>query len=215
MSRALAKRLAVLEEAEQAREQADQGPDWLQDALDATRDVIERLKELLADQETLALAWTPLERNLYLLAWCAERNFTPDAYAVRWARRYPAVLVDFVSRLPEGLRRPVLQALADDNPLRHWLHHLADGSSSLPEGVSEQTLAALAWVYLDHGDEIDTLSVTCQSCGLERPRRELPRLNFCPAPDEKPAPRLPEFFTACPHCGSAKSVYTHLREATV
>jgi hypothetical protein len=194
LSRELEKRLAALEE-----EQAAESPPWLDDAADDFEDALTRLAELLDDDGLLA-AVEALDTTLGMLRWCAERNFGEGTYAVKWGRRFPATLTDFIARLPSAERRPVLQALADRNhPLSHWLQHLADGKSTLPDAVSEDTLSSLVRVYLDHTEELYFLNDVCLGCSLERPRRN----------------DLSEFFAACPNCGRKECQSVNVREPTV
>jgi hypothetical protein len=190
----LEKRLATLEEAEVA-----ESPRWLDDVAKDFEDALTRLAELLDDEGLLAAVET-LDAVLAMMRWCAERNFGEGAYAVKWGRRFPMVLVDLIARLPEDARRPALEALTDrHHPLRHWLQHLADGRSLLPDALSEQALASLARVYLDHREEIYFLNEVCIGCGLERPTKK----------------DLSDFFPTCPHCGHKEYQSVNLREPTV
>ena len=218
------RRLAALEAQERQREDAEKGPVWYQDAVASHEEVGERFAELLAHRESLELALDLLARNLDLLAWCAEQGWTEQAYVAFWARRWPDRLLDFLKRLPCALHLPVLRALCDRrHPLERWGQHLADGSSSLPDGLSQDVLVSLVRVYLDRREEIDGVAMTCKTCSLERPTRKLPPLRewkILPGkvPLEGPPPWYdlpPDLFAACPHCGSKEFEWTHLRPATL
>jgi hypothetical protein len=218
------RRLAALEEQEQQREAAEKGPVWYQNAVADHEQIGERFADWLPHGESLDLALDLLIRNLRLLAWCVERSFPEHADAVRWSRRWPDTLLDFLGRLPGELRVSVLRALGDrEQLLGRWLHHLSDGSSRLPAGVSQDVLVSLVRVYLDRREDIDSVSMTCKACGLERPDRKLPHWSLwkvlpgkVPFESERPWYDLPpEFFAACPHCGDKEFEWTHVRPATL
>jgi hypothetical protein len=92
-------------------------------------------------------------------------------------------------------------------PYRDWLQHLAEGWCRLPE-LSPATMKdlLLAWLSLEADG-----SMVCRGCGLEYPRHKYPPLSqwkLLPGkwPQVGPPPwyDLPEFFPACPGCGSSR-----------
>jgi hypothetical protein len=179
--------------------------------------VQESFDALLPDDEDLLAALDALEFNTYVLRFRAGIGCTGAGPS----GRYPATLLDLTTRLPADLRRPALRALADGrHTMSHWLRHLGEGRSLLPEDIQEDTLAALVRVYVDRHEDVDELSATCAACGLERPWRRRPPLGAwkdipgkVPLEGEPPWYDLPpQFFAVCPHCGAEQWQWTHLRQ---
>jgi hypothetical protein len=171
---------------------------YLQEAERLTIEAIKQLEKLDVLMEVCAdpLAKMLLE-NLNRLRWVASTGANSDAFVVWWSLRWPAALVDFLARTPTDLRPDVVRALAQPSrgPTWYWLFHFACGQSQLPDNLSAGVMRDLLSICLRKVDW-QSLSMTCESCKLERPSRE---------------PARPDFFAACPHCGNSAWTWTHLR----
>lgn len=138
-------------------------------------------------------------------------------------------LVLFFRLLPAELRSRVAMsdALMGDGSAgipwaENWIHSVARQSSRLPPDITPETMGTLATIYLDRPQDVDKcIPDNCPACGLRLPRHVNPPMNtwkLLPgrqAFDGQPPPwyDLPEFFTACPHCG-AKHHYVDDRKAS-
>jgi hypothetical protein len=109
-------------------------------------------------------------------------------------------LITLLFQTPEELRAAVAKALGRrDHPLRSWVSHLSDRQSRLSSDLPEEVLRRLLEIYLGEPDNLDSFSLTCDQCGLERPMHK----------------GLRDVFAACPACGSGAWTWTHLVEAPI
>jgi hypothetical protein len=200
------KRLRAAEEAAAARDR-DDAANPVRQAIDATLAVIPRLEALAVPGDTDAAGE----------AVCKLLRDNIESPAGRPS--YPAALVGLLEATPPDLRAAVIADLAaaptwdsarryGRHTLEDWLRNLSFGRSRLPDGLTEDVMRHLLGVYLGRGNEVGQLSITCDSCSLERPRAKGPATyeELC---------RLgspPEFYDRCPHCGGTPWGWTHLRD---
>jgi len=92
-------------------------------------------------------------------------------------------------------------------PFGGWTHDLYLGRCRMPE-LSPETIKAVLLAWLS--PEADG-GMVCRGCGLEYPRHRSPPMNqwrVLPGkiPLQGPPPwyDLPEFFQACPNCGTSR-----------
>jgi hypothetical protein len=91
-------------------------------------------------------------------------------------------------------------------PYALWFNGLLFGWSLLP-ALAPPVMKDLLLTGLDPAV---ATGFACRGCGLEYPFRYWPRSaeaeGFLVWPEgQGPPPRLPEFFTACPHCGASNT----------
>jgi hypothetical protein len=134
-------------------------------------------------------------------------------------KQFCALLDEAVPLLSEADQARVLPPddgtpTGSDWPLRRWLDSLLDGSSQLPDGLAPETVRALLAALLQ--PKQTSYHRVCLGCGLSRPHLDTRGLPWKVLPGKVPCQGpppwydVPDFFPACPHCGSDQSTWAHL-----
>jgi hypothetical protein len=180
-------------EAFLAEEQdAEDLPEWLEEALGRSQAAVETLRQVLPDRAVFGRAAGLVADNLRRLVGAAESGCTRQTWCVTWGLAWPETLAFFLERLPPGQRGAAIAGLGRQEDggcgqLAGWLVWLAGRQWRLPPDVDARVLGGLVRIFLE--ERLSGFEDVCVGCGLSLPVRQMEH----PYADGR-------FFKECPHC---------------